>query len=265
MKNLFVIAALVWSTFAWADVELSDGTILSESPMWIVTYVEVGYDSVDEAKKLLSAQADASGVEQGNLYFEVVQRIGRQNHFALLEAWIDPDARALHAAAEHTIAFRNELQPFLYSPFDERVHVGLDTVSLESIPAADSETVFAITHLDYSPPEQFAPCNRRPNPEGPCGNDLVVGLAQNSRSHEGNMRFDVLTQTNRLNHMTVVEIWEDLHSLESYQLHPKKRDFRDAIVGIEEGSGVHPDPQFTMTRLIGSLWDERLYRVFENE
>lgn len=258
-----LVASLGFSVPVHADVQLSNGRVLSDSPMWIVTYIEVAYDSVDIAKRLLRGHVEASKTEDGNLYFEAVQRIGRQNHFVLLEAWADPEARAEHAAAEHTIALRHDLQRFLYSPYDERVHVGLETVDPGAIPAGNSETVFAITHLDYSPPEQFAPCNRRPDPQGPCGNDLITGIAIDSRAHQGNLRFDVLTQSNRLNHMTVVEMWEDLHALESHQLHPDKKNFRDAIVGIEEGSGVHPDPQFTMTRLIGALWDERLYRLVE--
>ena len=252
---------LIYSIPAIADVQLANGRVLSDSPMWIVTYIEVAPDRIEEAERLLTNQVQASRQEEGSLYIEVVQRISRQYHFVLLEAWADPDARADHAAATHTLAFRQALQPLLYSPYDERVHVGLETIAPDSIPLGNLETVYAITHADFSPPEQFAPCNRRPNPAGPCGNDLLIGLATDSRLHQGNMRFDVLTQTNRLNHMTVVEMWQDLAAQESHQLHPQKMHFRDAIVGLEEGSGVHPDPQFTMTRMIGSLWDERLYRL----
>ena len=267
-KLLTVIAgvylSLSFSTSASADVQLSNGQVLSDSPMWIVTYIEVAYGSIEEAEQLLADHAKLSREEEGNLYFEAVQRIGRQNHFAIMEAWAHPEARARHAAQDHTIAHRHEIQPILYSPYDERVHVGLETIDPQSIAAGDSETVYVLTHLDFSPPEQFAPCNRRPDPNGPCGNDLVSGIAKDSRSHDGNMRFDVLTQTNRLNHMTVVEMWSDLASFEAHQIHPQKKDFRDAITGIEEGSGVHPDPQFTMTRLIGALWDERLYRLIDD-
>ena len=271
MKKLFsaILAmalgysALLYSTSANAEVQLADGTVLSDSPMWIVTYIEVAPNAIQAAERVLIDQVQASRQEVGSLYVQVVQRISRQYHFVLMEAWASPGARAEHAAANHTLAFREALQPLLYSPYDERVHVGLETMHADAIPLGDSETVFAITHADFSPPEQFAPCNRRPDPTGPCGNDLLTGLAVDSRLHQGNMRFDVLTQTNRLNHMTVVEMWEDLEAQENHQLHSQKMDFRDAIVGLEEGGGVHPDPQFTMTRLIGALWDERLYRLIE--
>ena len=261
MKKLLAVFALGFCVSVQADAELADGTVLSDSPMWIVTYIEVAFDEVDQAKHLLADHVAASRGEPGNQYFEAVQRIGRQNHFVVMEAWADPQARAAHAAADHTIALRHAIQPILYSPYDERVHLSLEAIDPESIPAGNAETIYAITHLDFSPPEQFAPCSRRLDPSGPCGNDLVIGIAKDSRSHAGNMRFDVLTQANRLNHMKVVEMWEDLQALEEHQLHADKKNFRDAIVGIEEGSGVHPDPQFTMTRLIGALWDERLYRL----
>jgi quinol monooxygenase YgiN len=43
------------------------------------------------------------------------------------------------------------------------------------------------------------------NESGPCGNELVLGLVKDSRDDDGVMRFDVLTQANRPNHMTLVE------------------------------------------------------------
>lgn len=247
---------------ARADLELADGTVLPDSPMWIVTYIEVAYDSDLIAMRMLNQHVENSRAEEGNLYFQAVQRIGRPSHFVIMEAWATPEARAKHAAAEHTLKFRNDLHRFLYSPYDERVHVGLEVADALAIPEGDANSIYAITHLDYSPPEQFAPCNRRPDPSGPCGNELVINLAKNSREHMGNLRFDVLTQSNRPNHMKVVAIWENQRAFHQHQLNRETRDFRDAIAGLEEGSGVHPDPQFTMSRLIGSLWDERLYRQF---
>lgn len=248
-----------------ADVELRDGTILPGSPLWIVSYIEVAPDDIEEAKRLIVKHAQVSREDAGNLRFEVMQRIGRQNHFVVLEAWSDPASQASHTSADHKIAYRHALQPLLYSPYDERFHVGLETADAAGIPKGDSNTVYAITHADLSPPEQFAPCNRRPNPEGPCGNDLITGIAIAGRSHQGNMRFDVLTQINRANHMTVVEMWRDSDAQAAHQSHPERKNFRDALLGIEEGSGVSPDPQYRYSRLIGSLWDERLYRLIESD
>lgn len=261
MKKLLMILALGFCVSLNADVELADGTILSDSPTWIVTYIEVAASAVDETERLLKEQVAASRMERGSLRFEAIQRVNRNNHFVVLEAWSGPEARAAHAAADHTIAYRKALQPLLYAPYDERPHLGLEATFFAEIPAGTADTIYVITHADSIPPEQFAPCNRRPDPNGPCSNGLLIELAQDSREHEGNLRFDVLTQSNRPNHMTVVEMWENSAAQLAHQIHPEKKDFRDALAGIEVGSGVNPDPQFTPDMLTGSLWDERLYRL----
>ena len=264
MQKILKSLAAIYLSFcmsAFADIELADGTVLSASPTWIVSYIEVAADAVEETKNLLAAQTKASRMEKGHLRFEVIQRISRDNHFVVLEAWSSPEARANHAAAAHTIAYRNALQPLLYAPYDERPHLGLLTTAFESIPAGNAETVYVITHADSIPPEQFPPCSRQTNPEGPCSNTLLVDLAKNSRTHKGNMRFDVLTQSNRPNHMTVVEMWQNSSSQLAHQVHPNKKNFRDGLAGIAVGSGVNEDPQFTPDMLTGSLWDERLYRL----
>lgn len=257
------LAALLLATASFADTKLNDGTVLSDSPTWIVTYVEVDVDTVEEAAGLISAQSAASRNEEGNLYFEGLQRLGQDNHFVLLEAWSDSAARAKHAAADHTQSYRSALQPMLYAPYDERPHVGLEAIAPQDIPDADEATVFVLTHADIIPPEQFAPCNRASDPAGPCGNDLLTNLAKVSRAQKGNMRFDVLTQSNRGNHMTVVEMWDSSATQAAHQTSLGKKSFRDELAGIEAGSGVSPDPQFVPNMMTGSLWDERLYRLME--
>ena len=64
-----------------------------------------------------------------------------------------------------------------------------------------------------------------------------------SRKDEGNLRFDVLTQISRPNHMTLVETWEDLDAQAAHSEQPHSKDFRAAIRNIS-----------------GSLYDERIYR-----
>ena len=137
----------------------------------------------------------------------------------------------------------------------------LFATSPENIPDGNDSTIYVITHADIVPPEQFAPCNRRPTPEGPCGNDLLINLANASRNHAGNLRFDILTQSNRTNHMTAVEMWDSADSQMAHQIHADKKTFRDDLAGIVANSGVNPDPQFVLNMMTGSLWDERLYKL----
>ena len=256
-----IMLVLVCVSSSWADTKLNDGTVLSDRPAWIVTYIEVAADSVGKAQALILEQAAKSNEEAGSIRFEGLQRLNRDNHFAILEAWADPEARASHAAAAHTLAFRKALQPLLYAPYDERPHVGLTAVDPEQTPEGGESTIYVLTHADIIPPEQFAPCNRRPDPGGPCGNELLIDLARASRDHAGNLRFDILTQSNRANHMTVVEMWDGADSQAAHQTQADKKAFRDELAGLEAGHGVDADPQFVLNMMTGSLWDERLYRM----
>jgi quinol monooxygenase YgiN len=47
-------------------------------------------------------------------------RAGRPNRFTFIEARSDMKSRQAHAAASHTIAFRNELKPVERPLYDER-------------------------------------------------------------------------------------------------------------------------------------------------
>ena len=261
-----IIAAglIVAATAATAEIELKNGEVISESPTFIVTYVEVGADHSGAALDLLKAQAAAAKGHDGLVRFEVIQRMGQDNHFVVLEAWEDRETRDAHAASAETIAYREALESMLYAPYDERPHVGLVAADLASMPVGTAETVYVVTHADIIPPEQFAPCDRQINPAGPCGNEMLVGLANFSREHDGNLRYDVLTQNNRTNHMSVVEMWDSLEAQQAHQMHPEKKQFRNELAGIAPEGGVNADAQFVPNMLTGSLWDERLYKLVVN-
>ena len=240
------LVALVFATAVLADIRLNDGTVLSDSPAWVVAYIEVASDSVSDARALIQAQVLTGKKEDSNLRFEGVQRSGRDNHFAILEAWASPAAQEAHAAASQTQAFRAALAPMLYAPYDERPHAGLTASVPDSTQIANATSVYVITHADIIPPEQFAPCNRMSEPSGPCGNDLLIQLAKSSREHAGNQRFDILTQVGRTNHMTVVETWDSASNQSQHQERSDKKRFRDGFAAIS-----------------GSLWDERVYRLID--
>ncbi|MGI9378928.1 MAG: putative quinol monooxygenase, partial [Methyloligellaceae bacterium] len=237
--------------------------VLSDKPTFIVSYVEVALGMEAKAADLIKKQTAKSKSEDGNLRFESLQRIGRKNHFVVLEAWSTPEARNNHAKAAHTVDYRKSLQPLLYNPYDERPHVGLVAADPSKIAAGNASLVYVITHVDIIPPEQFAPCKRQVDEKGPCGNALVEQLAKASQSHKGVVRFDVLTQSNRSNHMTVVEQWNSEGERAAHQVTADVKNFRDALSGIKPGSGVNSDALFVLNPLTGSLYDERLYKIID--
>lgn len=255
--------SLVCAPASHADVRLSNGTMLSDKPYFIVTYIEADPAAVTTVAGLLKQQSAASRKEPGNLRAEALQRIGQPNHFVLLEAWTDGDARKAHALAAHTVKFRELLQPHLYNPYDERPHVGLVAIDPQKVVRGTGDTVYVVTHVDIIPPEQFAPCKRQVKESGPCGNELVIGLVNAGRKHSGNLRFDALTQANRPNHMTIVEMWDSPQHQQAHETTVDVKNFRDSLSGIVPGSGVAADPLFVLNPLTGSLYDERLYKTLE--
>jgi quinol monooxygenase YgiN len=256
---IFLVAMFAAGSATAADVKLANGTMLSDKPFYIVTYVEVDPSAAAKAEKLIGKHGADSRKDAGNLRFEVLQRTGRRNHFIILEAWSDQAARDSHAKAVHTLAFRKALQPLLYSPFDERAHVGLIAGDPKKEPKAGKGAVYVLTHVDIIPPEQFAPCKRQVKETGPCGNDLVTQLVAAGRKGEGNLRFDALTQANRPNHMEIVEVWKTSAAQHKHTVSKPVKDFRDELSGIPPGSGVPSDPTVLLNPLTGSLYDERLY------
>jgi quinol monooxygenase YgiN len=56
---------------------------------YIVTYFDTNFADKDKARLLAKKLGDASQKEDGNLRFEVLQRIGQPEQFMILEAWKD--------------------------------------------------------------------------------------------------------------------------------------------------------------------------------
>ena len=241
---------------ALGQVKLANGTVLPDKPFFIVTYIEAAPADAQKVAALIKNHSASTRQKAGNIGSEALQENGRKNHFVLLEVWQDQVARAAHAKSEGTVAFRKALQPLLHSPYDERPHAGLAAAGGGQ---GGRGMVYVVTHVDIIPTEQFPPCKRQVSDTGPCGIGLVEKLVADSRKHTGNIRFDALTQANRPNHMTVVEVWRSAKDQEAHTMHADTRRFRDSLAGVAPGSGVAADPLFVINPLSGSLYDEQLY------
>jgi quinol monooxygenase YgiN len=71
---------------------------------------------------LLQQYAADSRKDKGAVRVELYMQISRTNHFTLVEVWENQQAFEAHEAAAHTRQFREQIQPMLGSPFDERLH-----------------------------------------------------------------------------------------------------------------------------------------------
>ena len=226
--NLTFRSALIVSALAIALVRTAGAQ--DGEAAYVVTYIEVSPSSVQQAMELIAAEVEAGRSDDGNLLFEAVQRIGQPNHFVLLETWTSLDDQQSHRDSDRTSAFREALAPLLYSPYDERLHIELVSETRYSEPTADA--VYAVTHVDVTP-----------NNVDPALEHLQT-MAAASLAETGNERFEVLVQSNRRNHFSVVERWENAEAQLDHIDASHSRSFRES---------VYP--------LSGALYDERLYRA----
>jgi len=88
----------------------------------------------------------------------------------------------------------------------------------------------ALTHVDLVPTSKDA------------GVAKVKAFAEQSRGADGNQRFDVLTQANRANHMTVIESWSNAAAKDAFSASSAARTFRQSLMPMS-----------------GALYDEREY------
>ena len=96
----------------------------AQKQLYVVTFVDIAGAGprLEEAIQLLRGFAADSLKDPGAMRFEVLQQDSRRNHFAVIEVWQNRKAFETHLALEHTKQFREKVQPFLGSPFDERLH-----------------------------------------------------------------------------------------------------------------------------------------------
>ena len=109
-------------------VQASSSPAQSRSePITIVSHVDIKPDAYmpraeENSWKLFRAETAATEQEPGLVSYVVLQEIGSPNHFTIIETWHDPKAYQMHEGADHTVRFRHEIQPYLGSPFDARIH-----------------------------------------------------------------------------------------------------------------------------------------------
>jgi len=203
-----------------------------EGPRYIVVYLEVMPTATAGAVTLVRRFRDATRKEDGNLRAEALQRIGQLNQFVLLEAWKDQAAADAHAKAAATAQFRDKIKAIQNAPIDERTHFPLSVGPIAA--KAGGAAVAAVTHVDVIPPQ-------REN-----GTAITKQLAEDGRKDDGNLRFEAVTQTNRQNHFTVIELWRDRKAADAHSMAAHTRAYREKLGPAS-----------------GALYDERFYKVLD--
>lgn len=76
------------------------------------------------------------------------------------------------------------------------------------------------------------------------GAKFLQQFAADSRKDAGSVRFEVMKDTARQNHMAIVEVWRDQKAFEAHLAAPHTKAFREKI-----------------QQMLGSPFDERLYNL----
>jgi quinol monooxygenase YgiN len=200
-------------------------------PRYVVTYLEVSPTATADGTKAVRQFRDAVRAEPGNLRAEVLQRLGQPYQLVLLEAWQDQTTADTHAQGSSTLNFHQQIKAIENAPADVRIHFPLSVAALDAV---QSGAVAIVTHVDVIPPQ-------REN-----GTAIVKQLAEDSRRDSGNLRFEAVTQVNRQNHFTLIEVWRDRQSAEAHTMAVHTRTFREKLAPAS-----------------GALYDERLYSVLD--
>jgi len=88
--------------------------------VYVVTHVDVPPGVREKGQAALTALAEASRKESGNLRFDVMAQKNRLNHFTVVEIWRDQRTNDAHERAPHTREFRNVLTPITGALYDQR-------------------------------------------------------------------------------------------------------------------------------------------------
>ena len=203
-----------------------------EGNVYTVIYVEVMPTSRSDATLILRRYREATRKEGGNLRCEVAQRIDQPHQFVILSIWKDQKAWEAHGKGPASMEMREKVAAVRNAPTDERVHSGLSIGPIDV--TAGRDAIYVATHVDVIPPRKDD------------GVAALKRLGEESRKGDGNLRFEVVQQANRLNHFTVVEIWKDAKAVEAHSMAAPTREFRDKLASMT-----------------GALYDERMYKVID--
>lgn len=223
MRHLVTVAAMLILLAGG-----SPGRAQSTGPAYVVTYIEIAPPTREAAQSLLRKLRDTARKEPGNVDFMVFQNTAQARHLVLFETWQDAKAQDSHATAEATKQFRSRLAPMLIAPYDERVHTAFAPGPAKP---HGKRAIYVITHVDYAGAKKDA------------GLASIKQLSAASVNDAGVLRYDVLEQTAKPNHLTLVEVWRNVAALEAHEQATHTRKFRDELLPIG-----------------GSPFDEQFYR-----
>jgi quinol monooxygenase YgiN len=226
------LAMMITGTMLAATVP---SAALAQAPAgasYAVTYIEVAPSAAAKTIGLLKELAAASHKEAGNQRYEILERIERKNHFAILEAWSDFAAADAHRKSDAMKQFRDKLTALRVGPYDERPSMAVDVAS--SAPPSAKGSIYVITHVDVAP-----------NFKDQCS-EMLKSIADATRKEPNAERVEAWVQNNRANHFTLMEVWKNAAAVDTHLVAAGTKEFREKLGPLS-----------------GALYDERHYTNLE--
>lgn len=222
----WVLVAAAFGLIAHTPARAEDAN--ANKPVYAVSYIEVLPGKEKQGRRLvLDHVADAKRAA-GVVSVDALVRDGYPDQFALIEQWKSQKAKDDYAASASVKNFRDTLAKIESAALDERIQGPL---FVESEKPTALSPVIVMTHIDVIPPALEKARTRI--------NQLVDG----NRHKNGNLRYDILVQTNRQNHMTLIEGWKSAADKNAESASTETVSFRHDLLPLS-----------------GSPYDERTYR-----
>ena len=96
-------------------------------PVTLVSHIDAIPDayvpqSEEKSWGFLRTEMAATKADKGLVSYIVLRQTDGPNHFTIVETWDSYASLAAHQGSAHTVKFRADIQPYLGSPFDARLH-----------------------------------------------------------------------------------------------------------------------------------------------
>lgn len=225
-KPLVLVAAAFVATAHAQSARAEDAN--ANKPVYAVAYIEVLPGKEKQARRLILDHVADAKRAAGVVSADVLAREGYPDQFALLEQWQSQKAKDDYAAGASAKDFRTSLAKIEAAALDERIQGPL---FVESDKPAPLPPIVVMTHIDVIPTALETARGRI--------RQLVGGI----RHKNANLRYDILVQTSRQNHMTLIEGWKFAADKRAESAAAETVSFRHDLLPMS-----------------GSPYDERTYR-----
>lgn len=122
---LTLCAALIVASCGLASHALAQDQAGHEK-IYVVTHVDIIPPQKAAGTKLVQQYVADTRKDPGVVRIEAGYEISRDNHISIIEVWQNQKAFDEHIANPHTRQFRQQIDPMLGSPYDERLHKSLE-------------------------------------------------------------------------------------------------------------------------------------------